>query len=474
MLPLIIPLYNLDSKLVIGGLQFSIVALKIETFDKRIGQITLLILGLLGVIVLSGRSPNNLIRSVYPQHNTNPPVTASLFIEFQQNIDPQSALDALTIQPFIAGQMNWEGSSFIFQPHQPWQANVTYTITIDESLQTRNGSGLPQAQSWTFTPRTPRIIYQAITESESAIYFFNLDEDTTSLLRAFSDEIIDFVPLPDQSIVALSLINEQDENSIQLLDQTEGSLKEVFVCQPHICLALDWSPQTQILSFTKHVNGEASGGTIWLYDLRSNTVTPLFQESDIPAQNPVWSHDGQMLALFDPSLQGIRILHISSDSEFFIPSQMGETGTFSPDGTSLIYPDIRRVGGQFYPELWIAHFDQQGQIERLLDAAEEDQSPLWSPDGRWVAFGRRRLDRQAGFGSQLFLYDPVSFETRQITTDPALHNFQFVWGPNSKYLILHRRNLDVELATTQIWLYDLVNERISPIATEGFNAQWSP
>jgi Tol biopolymer transport system component len=254
--------------------------------------------------------------------------------------------------------------------------------------------------------------------------------------------------------------------------------QRITSCAPDFCGAIAWSKDGTHLAYERSVSSPSTGGItpsrIWILETKTGETYPLLEDTGITGFGPLYSPDSGSLAFFDISAQGIRLVNLQDGATIVIPSQMGEVGTFSPDGTQLIYPDIRQVGGQFFPQLWMATLDDTKSLDVLFDNAEEDQTPRWSPDGDLIAFARRKLDREEGFALQLFILDVESGSIRQITDDPVYNNTSFAWSPDGRYLLVQRFLLESPSAKPELWLYDQKDDTLSRVAVNVLGGQWLP
>ena len=88
--------------------------------------------------------------------------------------------------------------------------------------------------------------------------------------------------------------------------------------------------------------------------------------------------------------------------------------TISPDGSRIVAPVTRfeMKEDRGYTDLWIWNADGSGQRAFTTHAAG-DSAPVFSPDGRFIAFTSQREDDKA---PQLYLISVDGGEARRLTT----------------------------------------------------------
>lgn len=320
----------------------------------------------------------------------------------------------------------------------------------------------------------PYVLYLAPVEAPPyALWIIPLAGGEPHRLFAPPAGVLDFAPHPAGKLVAVMANNADGAADLWLVDARSGGARRIVECAPASCAAPAWSPDGRQLAYERH---EGAGGEsrIWVYDLQAGSSVPLFADERITGLSPLWSPDGERLAFYDMQAGAIRVVNLATGDSTFIPNQMGEVGSFAPDGASMIYADIRLVGRQFFPQLWRADLEVGGSPSPLLDEAEDDRAPSWSPDGRWLAFARRRLDQAQGTGSQLMLLDLQTGELHQITQDAEVNHTRFRWHPQGRYLLVQRFRLAQSRAEGEIGIYDLVTGRWTRVIDGGFNGEWLP
>jgi dipeptidyl aminopeptidase/acylaminoacyl peptidase len=90
--------------------------------------------------------------------------------------------------------------------------------------------------------------------------------------------------------------------------------------------------------------------------------------------------------------------------------------TLSPDGrtacAAVTAYDMERNDDS--TELWL--FPTDGRKPRRLSAGDKDSDPVWSPDGKWIAFAAKRKGDEE---PQVYLIAPDGGEARRVTTISA-------------------------------------------------------
>lgn len=451
----------------------------IDPFDRLVLAIIAGLVAAIGVVVALGDHVGVPVVYIYPEDGASSPVTATIRVEFGQAVKPDSVEARFSIQPPVAGRITWEANTFYFVPDAPLLPGETYTVTIAPGVEGLDGQGISKPLSWSFTPRLPVVLYLAPVDAIGrSLWLIPADGGTPTEVFSADYGVYDFSPSPDGAQVAMTVYNEDLSADIWLIDASGDNPRRVTDCAPGYCGSPAWSPDGKLLAYERQTIPTTSGAPgpsrVWLYDLTSGQTTPVFEDNQVLGYTPSWSPGGERLALFDANAGAIRVLDLSSGALTLIPSQMGEVGSFSPDGEKMVYVDIRQVGRQFFAQLWLAYIDSEGGVKPLLEQPEEDQSPAWSPDGQWIAFGRRRLDRQGGMGNQLMVFNPATGELRQLTDNRSYNNTGFRWDPTGRFILFQRFDLTVSYARSEVWLYDLETDRLTLLVDGGLSARWLP
>jgi dipeptidyl aminopeptidase/acylaminoacyl peptidase len=111
---------------------------------------------------------------------------------------------------------------------------------------------------------------------------------------------------------------------------------------------------------------------------------------------------------------------------------------FSPDGRELCFVrnNDRNEAISTNSDLFVVPVEGKGGAKKLTSNPAADNSPMYSPDGKFIAF---RAQARAGFESdrwQLMLYDRAASTTRSLTQSFDRQVDSFQWTPDSKALFL--------------------------------------
>jgi Tol biopolymer transport system component len=104
----------------------------------------------------------------------------------------------------------------------------------------------------------------------------------------------------------------------------------------------------------------------------------------------------------------------------------GEVAAWSPDGRTIAFERAYRLNPntptrrfQYRTEIDVMNADGKGR-RRLAYGG----GPLWSPDGRKIAFFSRRDGNR-----ELYVMNPDGSGQRNLSRNPAAHDDLFAWAP---------------------------------------------
>src|SRR5689334_16172130 len=107
----------------------------------------------------------------------------------------------------------------------------------------------------------------------------------------------------------------------------------------------------------------------------------------------------------------------------------------SPDGKWVAYTlsAVDTAADKSDTDIWMASWDGAQQM-RMTSSPDGENSPRWSPDGKYLAFLSSRTGGKAR-GAQVWLLDRNGGEAQQVT-DVKGRLSAYDWSPDSKQLLL--------------------------------------
>lgn len=461
---------------------------RISSFDRLIFLVIAILIVAIGVTVLLGDRVGARVLRMEPEGIARS--TEPIVVQFSESMNRDSVAEHLSIQPPIEGIIVWNANTMIFQPDQPLQPGESYTINIGAGAESQTGRRLLSDQRMSIDIRTPKVAYLAPpTRNPQNIFITDpLNPADTRQITDTESGVFDFAVSPDGSQIAFAEY-EPDFSAvnIKLLDLETGVIQQITSCQDASCTTPTWRPDGQVIAYHRveannNLSGVGIGPTrIWLVDLTGNVYNnrPLFDDFQIVGYAPRWSTDGTRIAIYDSTAGGILIYDLNDQSSQFVPSRSGTMGTLSPDGTKLVFSDIDMPAGTSATvrnHLKIADLTTN-EVRDLtyIEDAVDDTMPIWHPNGRNLAFGRRNVR-----GAQIYLLNGATGEIEPLVIDESYANGLISWDPTGTQLVMQRFQLldaqgqPTQTATTEIWTYNLITDVLIRVATDAYLPQWVP
>jgi hypothetical protein len=158
-----------------------------------------------------------------------------------------------------------------------------------------------------------------------------------------------------------------------------------------------------------------------------------------PVRAAFWASDAGLLTYFsNPSVQKRPIVWLSRDGK-----QLGEAAPEDNFGSLALAPGAARMavertdagGGLANQDLWLREF-ARGVMTRLTFDPATDRLPVWSPDGKQVAFSS---DRDGGV-AQIYRKDASGAGQEERLTEGPNQKLVLDWTKDGKYLLYREVN----------------------------------
>jgi Tol biopolymer transport system component len=447
-------------------------------FDRTVLLVVFAGLLLVGALLWRGDRVGVQIAAVYPAGGaTNVSVRSGIQVVFSQEmaIGPETPVQ---LSPPVVGVTRWDGRSVAFVPAQPLEPGTTYTVTVDAGLESRQGRPFLRPYTWRFQTGQSRVLH--ITwddEDRSQIALVNPDGSDARQLTQEVYGVVDFAVSPDGMSIVYAAVREDGGSDLRLIDSDGANLQDVLECPDAVCSGASWLPDGRRLVYERRNMGAPGAPPgpprLWWLDVIQGQTTAVFQDSQWLGLGGRVSASGEWLAYVVPLEQEIQIFNVSSGRTLRVTSRMGQPGAWHPQQDLLLVNDIQLEGDRYAVHLYLVNLEND-QLQNLSGGEEDvnDNWPIWSPDGEWIAFGRR--EPGVPMGSQLWFMRADGDEIRALTDDPEINYSGASWSPDGRLLLFQRFLLQDPGRDPGIWLLDVSSGQMWQVVEAGTQPAWLP
>jgi TolB protein len=336
--------------------------------------------------------------------------------------------------------------------------------------------------------KVPPIIFLGWDENEqNQIYRQKPGGEPGQITRA-EGGVFDFAAAPDGKTVIYTTIAKDGTSVLWQTDENGRTPTLLHTCAQAECSQPIWAPDNRRLIYERrNIGDDGIPGSSYLWWLDTETGESRAVLEDIEARGTAarFSPDGQWLSYISPEEEGAIIYNLKDGRSHFAADEIGVPVAWSPTGNQVVVPNLDLViihGDEGDDHLQHTH-DYETAVHlftmdigsgdlRIIseDLKVEDSVPIWSPNGDWIAFGRRFPGTSAG--RQLWLMRPDGSEARALTNDPANNYGPPSWSPDGRYLLFQRFAIDDPNGEPGIWLLDVETGQESELASAGMQPAW--
>jgi hypothetical protein len=422
-----------------------------------------------------------------PENPVGIRATTPLRLTFSRPLDPASAAAHLHLTPALPITTSWEGADLIVQPVQPWPSGAAISVTLDAGVRGLGWSPLTvtEAHTWRLTVRQPQLAYLFPAAGAANLYRFDPLQGGSTPLTNLAVGVLDFTVAADGLSIYASLDVVGDSSRLARLDltQPDAPLETVLDCPQAACRSVQISPDGAWLAYERAAllgSDPITYPQVWLVALPDG-APQLVADPTHQTLAPRWSATGR-LAYYDSQRLAYILLDPVSRAELVFPNETGQDSSWQPQGQQFVATEVIPPAGENLTlnNIIPSHlrlFDLTTGASRDLSASREleDATPAFSPDGAWIAFGRRYLDLERFEpGRQIWLMRPDGSGAQALTREPRLTHFSFAWSPNGDQIAYVRFDQAQLTQPPEIWLLDVASRQSQRIAPGGFAPQWIP
>lgn len=428
---------------------------------------------------------------------------ARVRLRFDRPMNSAAVAAALQIEPATPAEITWSdgGRTLTFTPHDAWPVEGVVTVSLTGG-QSQAGLPLLERRQWSFTVGRERLVLLADTGSGRAanLAVISIAEgDTPTMLTDEPNGVNDFAIRPDGGQIVYSARRADGGADLRAVNPDGTGAADVLACPQVACLSPDFSPEGGRLVYERQtpVEGTASAGGFGeprahLLSLATGSDVTL-GDSENQTRSPRWGPDGRV-SFYDAVRQALVIQDPTSGGVTYIPDLSGEIGTWSPDGQSIVFPEIYlqdntitltgtllvtdsasvNVAG-FYSHLLRVAIATNTTQDLTGQGVVEDASPVYSGSGAWLAFGRKSLS-DTGWtpGRQLWRMRAYGTQAQPLTDAPVYNHSAFAWSPDDRRLVYMRFNVIDPSEPVEVWIVNADGTGARRLVVGGYSPEWLP
>ncbi len=327
----------------------------------------------------------------------------------------------------------------------------------------------------------PPILY--VAEDEAGLYQLFLTDPPDWQPRQLTEEtavLLNYAPAPSGTQIAYASKLSNGDSQIKLLP-LNGSSETVLTCEIAECAQPVWHPDGRRLLYERREPPNFSRPQLWWLDTFTGETRLLLENETAVGSNARFSPDGNWVAFAGSPDEGVRLYNFADGRFHTFPSNIGTPAAWHPLGNQLLFQNSRTV--VFHGEdnddhdehshdfavgvsLYLGNLNSDSD-SRLLseDGAFNDGNAAWSPDGEWIAFGRRLAGTNTG--RQLWLMRANGSEVRALTDDISFHYGPPSWSPDGRFLLFQQFDSNTPDQPPIVRLLEIASGTFTQITTHG-------
>ena len=386
----------------------------------------------------------------------------------------KKATDGADLSGFFSGK---SPRSLQFWPH--WRALLWLLLALPVLAGCRNrpAAGLP-----------PVMFMDWDENGRIQLYVMPVDGAARQISNE-TDDIINFAPAPDGRALAY-IVDREQGHEIWLAEWNGRAAKNprlLVNCVAARCDPLVWHPDSRRLLYEKREWATPNSPHLWWLDTQTGQTIHLLADVNEVSANAAISPDGRWVSYASPRTETMEVYNLETGEQFAAAQSIGSPAVWRPDSSQLLIRDLNQIiyhgaagnnheahEHDFGEAVHLFIENVPGGSRLVLDETGnvDDANAAWSPDGEWIAFGRKII--RTNTGRQLWLARADGSEAYPLTEGFTIQHGQPRWSPDGRRLLFQRADLTLPDPRPSLWLLDVETNEMWEIRPSGMLPVWLP
>jgi Tol biopolymer transport system component len=472
-------------------------------FYIALGSLILVLGVALGIVLATGDSAGQPLKasmSFLPEGAGGLPQVA---IQFEPGSLPErsAAEAALELAPAnqnwlastpLAGDFSWDGATLLFTPASRLLPDTFYHLRLKGGLKLAKGGRLSyDPAEWDFRTPPARLLYLKRQGKATNLWLQEPGNEPRQLTFETERQVLEYTLSPggQRLVYSLQETNALDASLwlINLAGSPPGQPLKLVSEKNVRATAPRWSPGGDLIAYERRLvfdSGGFSPAQLWLVKPDGTSLAPLYGGADRVGVDLAWVQGGDQAFFWEPRRQALGLFNFGGEPEWNpMPKLQPSSLAPSPDGKEVIIARYDFSGAEEKQVLWrLARPDktkawQPDPHQPVTPPGYNDHDPVWSPDGRLVAFTRQGSATGPDRASRLWVFDTQTGQTRPLLElSQAEAGFSYgglSWSSDGQKVFFERYPAGVRSGTAQseIWEASANGQNLRRLVSGAFGAQ---
>jgi TolB protein len=312
--------------------------------------------------------------------------------------------------------------------------------------------------------------------------------DTVTQLTEETSDVLEFAVSPSGEVIAIVVARTDGGTDLKLLDwngRTANHSRTLLECPAQNCGRLAWHPDGRRLIYERR---QGNTPTLWWLDAQTGETITVLADGTAVSQAAAISADGTWLSYADLANGEMVLYEFGGGAQQRLTNGLGSTAVWHPSQPQFLFSDYdllvyhgdenetdhQEHAHDFAETIHLYLGDSSGDWKPLLSETGnvDDANPAWSPDGKWIAFGRKPIGTTAG--RQLWLMRADGGEARALTEELNVNHGPPVWSEDGRYLLFQRFDTTTPDTPPGIWLLEVSTGEMTAVTENGILPAWLP